>query len=301
MDAGRPRLAATFCAQVFRSAPEEQREALQERLVSGRRDGVTLARALCEHEIALPEGCGSATVLSHHAVLEDRRHIDRWLRAPELVDRPLLRRALHDTDQRLARLAPELPDETRTETPQPLTSAAREQLQRHPDRWLRLCALHTFAADTEQIAMQTLIDRVLFLKETALFLEADPADLLSVAESMEPLDFDAGERILSAGGASTGLHVIAHGTVRVEQRRAGSTVTVARLERGEAMGELALLNGTSVTADCVADGPVQTLRLSADELGRLLHHHPRMSVALLRVLARRLADTTRKVAESRQG
>jgi len=298
---GRPRLAASFCAQLFRSAPEAQQAALQALLVSGRREGITLARTLCEQGVTLPESCGSAMSLSHHAVLADRLQLQRWLRAPELLDRPLLRRALHDTDHRLARLAPELPDETRTEPSQSLTANDHAQLNHHPDRWLRLCAQHTLAAHTEQTAMQTLIERVLFLKETALFLEADPADLLPVAESMEPLDFDAGERILAAGGASTGLHVVVHGTVRVEQRRAGASITVARLGRGEAMGELALLNGSDVTADCVADGPVQTLRLSADELGRLLHQHPRMSVALLRVLARRLADTTRKVAESRPG
>jgi CRP-like cAMP-binding protein len=66
---------------------------------------------------------------------------------------------------------------------------------------------------------------------------------------------------------------------------------------GELVGELAALAGAARSASIVALEPVQAVILTQDAFATFLLEHPAASVALLRMLARRLRDADAKRAE----
>ena len=62
-----------------------------------------------------------------------------------------------------------------------------------------------------------------------------------------------------------------------------------------ALGELSVLNGTPASADCTALTEVKCWFLPSDVLSELLHHYPRLSIGLIRMLSQRLMSATLKV------
>ena len=173
------------------------------------------------------------------------------------------------------------------------------RLRRHEDRWIRLLATHRAGAlgihPPLDPTMTALIDRVLFLKETQAFLEVDPSVLLHVAERMREEPFVAGARVVTQGDPSDGIRFIVEGVVEVCRRSGERTTTIATLGRRDAIGELATLNATAATADCIARSDGQCLVLPAEVLLELLTQHHRLAIGLLRTLSDRLIATTHRL------
>lgn len=140
------------------------------------------------------------------------------------------------------------------------------------------------------------IDRVLFLKSTRPFAEVAPADLLDVAEHLQRRAYQPGDVLVVQGQPSHGIQLIAEGRVRVSQSRAGGAVPLLELGPGESVGELSALTGDVAATRCEAHTDVVAWLLPTEVLLRLLHQHPGVGVALLRVLSRRLVHTTGMVA-----
>lgn len=140
--------------------------------------------------------------------------------------------------------------------------------------------------------MALLIERVLFLKDTELFMEVEPAVLVHVAEQLEPRAFRAGDPLVRAGEKVGGIHVIREGRVEVSQMRGERRLNIAELGAGDSVGELSALNETPATADCRALEDVATFFLPSHVLAALLHRHPRLAIGLIRLLSRRLVSTT---------
>ena len=174
-------------------------------------------------------------------------------------------------------------------------------LASHPDRWVRTCAQAdpalgsaSPAADGETI--MTIIERVLFLKETQVFVEVDVPSLVHVAESLEHRTYGPGQVLVHRGRHSGGLHVVFQGSVEVIQQRDGADVVIARLGPHDAIGELSALNDTPATADCRALTHVEAYFLPTAVLTNLLHQHPRIAIGFIRMLSLRLVDTTLRVS-----
>ncbi|MEL6316960.1 MAG: cyclic nucleotide-binding domain-containing protein, partial [Pseudomonadota bacterium] len=81
--------------------------------------------------------------------------------------------------------------------------------------------------------------------------------------------------------------------------RADFDTRVAALGPTEIVGEMALLTGNPRTATVRARGEVKALRLERDTMMRILGEFPGMSVELLRVMTRRLEQTTHELSEAR--
>lgn len=170
-------------------------------------------------------------------------------------------------------------------------------LSSHPDPWVRTCSAavpHLCPPESlpEREAMVSTIEKVLFLKETAVFLEVDMPVLVNVAEHLESRSFSSGEPLVRQGEPTGGLYLISEGTVEVSIRHGSGTVPVAQLGPRESVGELSALNGTPASADCTATGPVHCWHLQQSVLSRLLHQHPRLGIGLIRMLSQRLVETT---------
>jgi CRP-like cAMP-binding protein len=78
--------------------------------------------------------------------------------------------------------------------------------------------------------------------------------------------------------------VLLSGSARVEQDR----VPVARLERGDAFGELGLLSGKPRTATVIAGCDLWILRIRRDRFRQVLESKPAIAIGLLETLTERL-------------
>jgi len=88
--------------------------------------------------------------------------------------------------------------------------------------------------------------------------------------------------------------VIVTGEVRVIARRAdGHDEEIARRGAGDYVGEMALLARAPRTATLIATGDVRALALSQKAFEGLLRERPETSLAVIRVLCARLAETQR--------
>jgi hypothetical protein len=230
-----------------------------------------------------------------------REALDRAGLADATLPAGSLLRAALAHDARMVRAWRTALGDTRAMRPAALGDArARlDRLARHDDRWVRLTA-HRHGAETGTLPsldphMTSLIDRVLFLKETQAFLEVDPAVLVHVAERMREEALPVGTRLVTQGAPAEGIRFLMEGEVEVRQARAAGHAVVARLTRPAAIGELSTLNATAATADVVAVTPVRALLLPSDVLLELLTQHPRLAIGLLRTLSDRLIETTRRL------
>ena len=112
----------------------------------------------------------------------------------------------------------------------------------------------------------------------------------SVMERIAALatDFEvpAGQLLIEANAAGSGMFVIEEGVVVVHTRSAGRV----ELGPGEVIGELALFTSRGVrTARVQAKTPVRCLALGREDFCKLVADEPSLALGLLEVLAERLA------------
>jgi CRP-like cAMP-binding protein len=133
------------------------------------------------------------------------------------------------------------------------------------------------------------------LRDTPM-LAALPDDVLErLAANATAFDAPAGQVLIQPNQPGSGLLILTAGKATVEL--GARTITC---EAGECLGELSLLLDDVVhVARVRAETDVHGLAISRREFAALLDADPRVAVALLRVLARRLVDTDRLLATMR--
>jgi len=127
------------------------------------------------------------------------------------------------------------------------------------------------------------------LSKLSLFADLDDVALTRIAAVAAPMDAPSGHVLIHPGQEGAGLFVLREGSVAVELG-ARTIECVA----GDFIGELSLLvDGLVHTGRVRAKTPVKCVAISRDDFDQLLVDEPRIAVNMLRVLARRLADTDR--------
>lgn len=121
-------------------------------------------------------------------------------------------------------------------------------------------------------------------------LAALPDDALGrILDRATEFEAEPGHTLVQANQPGAGLFVIESGSVSVELP--GRTV---ELGPGEFFGELALLDEGAVhVARVRASAPLRCLAVARDDFDRLLADEPGLALSMLRVLARRLAESAR--------
>jgi voltage-gated potassium channel len=127
------------------------------------------------------------------------------------------------------------------------------------------------------------------LRSVPLMARMDDSALKLCAELATAFEVPAGHVLAEHGQPGSGMFLITEGTV-VVQLPAGPV----ELGPGEFFGELALLADVERVARVRASTPVRGLAIGRKEFSELLDREPRVAVAMLPVLAQRLA-----AAESR--
>ena len=126
------------------------------------------------------------------------------------------------------------------------------------------------------------------LAATPLFADVDQAEMEMIASRAIEVAFEGGHVIARQGDIGTGFFVVVSGAVRII--RDGDEI--ARLGPGEFFGELSVLDGLPRVAQVVADGPTICLALASWDFEAVVEAQPKVAIAVMRVLARRLRERT---------
>jgi len=144
-------------------------------------------------------------------------------------------------------------------------------------------------------------ERARLLAGTSLFAGLSPEDLLPLAQASEIVTFQPGDRIVNQGDPGESLYLMLDGRVEVLARIIEESVmtetVVAWMTVGDALGELALLDGQPRSASCVAVSAVSCLRLSREPFLRAVEENWALSHALHVVMAQRLRMADKLLAE----
>lgn len=128
-----------------------------------------------------------------------------------------------------------------------------------------------------------------------------PLDQLSgdhqqiLAGYLDPVTFEADTRIFAADEAGDGCYLLDDGVVRLDVPfdEVDTDATLAYLEPGQLLGELALLDGRARSVHATAETTVTARHLSAKNLERLTQEHPSVAALLLRAIGRDVAGKLR--------
>jgi CRP/FNR family transcriptional regulator, cyclic AMP receptor protein len=125
------------------------------------------------------------------------------------------------------------------------------------------------------------------VQQIPLFSGVSGAGLERLAASGGEIEVEPGQVLAVPRDPGSGMYVILEGRVAVETRR-----HQYELADGDFLGELALLSpGTERVARVRALTHVRCLGLPRDDALAVIESEPALALAMLRELARRLADT----------
>ncbi len=137
------------------------------------------------------------------------------------------------------------------------------------------------------------------LRTSKLLLAVDPTERPALVERFETCVFEKGDKLITEGEATTGLHLIASGEVAVVgHEEGGESFVIATLPVGETVGEVALVLRRKANADVVAVHPTVTLHLPGDEFLGLVRDHPAILAGLYLAAVARDDETASVLAES---
>jgi CRP-like cAMP-binding protein len=123
------------------------------------------------------------------------------------------------------------------------------------------------------------------LRNVPLFAEVGEGQLGRIAEVATAFDVTSGHVLAERGQPGSGMFVILEGNVEVDV----PGLDPIRLGPGEFVGELALLTESDRLARVRALTPVRGLAIGRAAFEELISEEPRIALAMLPVLARRLA------------
>ena len=131
---------------------------------------------------------------------------------------------------------------------------------------------------------------VSLLARTWPLSELPESVIRAMAERVQEKEFTPGDALIRQGRTSRYLAVLVEGTVNVSVRSPQRPCHVATLHGRAILGEMGLLTEEPCTASVTAATPVRILALSAREFRRLAARYPSLSLALNRLVAKRLGS-----------
>jgi len=149
--------------------------------------------------------------------------------------------------------------------------------------------------------MIDLIDRLVLLKESAIFSRVLTDDLRRIAELMDEQRYFSGERVFDIDEQGDYLYILVSGKIGISiERQTSADKLIDTLSPGDCLGEMNLLDELprSATAHVLEDSTL--LSLDKGRLHGLLLSYPEISVGILRSLSLRLRDAHRRQRETEQ-
>ncbi|MGP1254086.1 MAG: cyclic nucleotide-binding domain-containing protein [Kiloniellales bacterium] len=135
------------------------------------------------------------------------------------------------------------------------------------------------------------------LRRIPLFANIEPARLKLMAFASERMTFKPDQALCREGDPGDAAYIIVEGKADILKDTVDGPVKVAEVGRNAIIGEIAILIDVPRTASVVATDELTALKITTDLFYRLIADFPEMGVEIMRVLARRLEETTDKLGE----
>ena len=144
----------------------------------------------------------------------------------------------------------------------------------------------------------SLNEEVDLLRNIPLFAHVDPPRLKFLAFASDRIRFQAGQELFHSGDAGDAAFIIIEGEASIFIEADGSELEIAKAERNDIVGEIAILCDVPRTATVRATSDLEALRISKELFFQTLKEFPQMSIQVMRELAQRLELTNAKLREA---
>lgn len=142
-------------------------------------------------------------------------------------------------------------------------------------------------------------DEVEMLRRVPIFSTIDPAKLKLLAFASERNHYPCGAALCHQGDQGDAAFVVLTGTAEVYVHSPAGDVKVAEVVPNSIVGEISILCDTARTATVRAFTDVEALRISKEHFLKLVSDFPHIGIGVMRGLARRLAQTTNELTNTR--
>jgi CRP/FNR family transcriptional regulator, cyclic AMP receptor protein len=132
--------------------------------------------------------------------------------------------------------------------------------------------------------------KVDLLRRVPLFAGCSKAEVGQLASVADELDLREGATLTREGQSGREFFVIVEGSVKVTKNGR----TIAELEAGDWLGEIALLTDSPRTATATAMSPVRILVITDRAFRQLVERMPSIALKVLSSVGERLAQDTRR-------
>ncbi len=132
--------------------------------------------------------------------------------------------------------------------------------------------------------------KIKLLGTVSLFSGLSVRTLGAIAEHAEEIAFPAGRYIVRQGQIGTGFYLVVAGRAKVVR----GNETLAVLQPGNFFGELSVLDQAPRIAHVLTEEPTTCLALASWEFTKLLEENPKLTLQILREVARRLREASQQ-------
>jgi len=140
------------------------------------------------------------------------------------------------------------------------------------------------AESTLEAEMDTLIEKIVFLKKNVLFRDLKVNELIRIAAITREIDLTADRTVITEGDMGDELFMVYEGEVLVH---AGGR-TLDRLVAGDCLGELSIIDREPRSASAVTTRSSRLLAIRREDFLLTLKENPSISISVMQVITRRL-------------
>jgi hypothetical protein len=182
--------------------------------------------------------------------------------------------------------------------PDAVDHATQQLFLTHPMRLIRETAHQQYNNSSEVMKHSqgpqqiSEMERVIVLKNTKLFAQTPENVLSSIAPIMKEVVFNEAQEIFAKGDLGDSMYVIYAGEVGIYDGKK----QLARFDKGEIFGELALMDTEPRSATAVAETDVLLFRIDQEDFFELMEERDEILRNVLRILCTRIRVQNEKMS-----
>jgi CRP/FNR family cyclic AMP-dependent transcriptional regulator len=138
---------------------------------------------------------------------------------------------------------------------------------------------------SQEPAPMSLTEDVEVLSNIPLFAKVNPAKLKLLAFTSERLEYSSGDELFHQDDYGDAAYVILEGEADILVDTPRRAIKIATLGKNDIIGEIAILCDVPRTATVVANGDLDTLRVSKEGFFHLVTEFPQVGVEVMSALA----------------
>ena len=142
--------------------------------------------------------------------------------------------------------------------------------------------------------MFSILEKTMLLKTVDLFQDI-PSELLSqISQISKAKDYESGEVIFNEGDYGDSMFIVIEGEVSIQK----NGKSIALLDKGSSLGEMALLDNETRSADATARVDSVLLKINQDVFYELMEGNADIMKQIIKLLTSRIRDANSKLEKT---